>query len=52
MLLIKTTNAAEHYERIKATFDLYKDNISLLDTKSKTSVRESPKSLGIEILII
>ena len=50
MLLIETTNAAEHYERTKTNFDLYKDNISLLDTK--TSVRESTKSLGIEILII
>ena len=32
------------------TFDLYKDDISFLDTK--TGVRESPKSLGIEILCI
>ena len=33
------------YRGTKTTFDLLKDDISLLNTK--TSVRESPKSLGI-----
>ena len=43
--LIEVTNAVEHYERTKMTFE-----ISLLDTK--TSVKESLKRLGIEILRI
>ena len=45
----EVTNTAKLYEIKKTTFDLCKDNISLLDTKM--SVRESPKSLGIEIYV-
>ena len=40
--LIKVTNAAEHYKRITTTFDMYKDDISLLDTKA--NVGESPEA--------
>ena len=46
--LIEATNAAEHYVRTKITLDSYKDNISLSDMK--TSIRDSPMSLGTEVL--